>query len=344
MSALTLAAALALLGFPGEPASDATPKTLYKPEMFQTLVNPDCSYCVDENRRVAGSLRDDDRVLAWIRGDHDGGAIPYRWFLVPYRVISDSYGVFVYDPDADFVRGWPASYDFRFHGWRNGVMAMKNVKDGNVYDCLTGEAVEGPAKGTFLKPLPTLESNWGPWLKAHPKTVAYEMVSKFKPSPLPKYILSESKSTRPAPDPRLDPEVRVFGLTAGKSHKAWELDGLLARGRRVVAETVGGHKVLILVDPAVRSVVAFAPETDGKSPSPASITFDPQPADPAAPWRDRETGSQWNIAGRAVAGPRKGQTLRWLPGVAVKWYAWAAEHPDTDLVKTKPEHAANSDR
>ena len=51
-------------------------------------------------------------MLAWIRGKYDGGAIPYRWFLVPYRVISDTYGVFVYDADADFVRGWPASLDY----------------------------------------------------------------------------------------------------------------------------------------------------------------------------------------------------------------------------------------
>ena len=39
-------------------------------------------------------------MLCWIRGKYDGGAIPYRCFLVPYRVISDTYGVFVYDPDA----------------------------------------------------------------------------------------------------------------------------------------------------------------------------------------------------------------------------------------------------
>ena len=40
---------------------------------------------------------------------------------------------------------------------------------------------------------------------------------------------------------------------------------------------------------------------------------------------DKETGSRWSVVGRAVSGPRKGQTLRWLPGVMVKWYAWAAE-------------------
>ena len=135
------------------PTDETGPKTLYRPEMFETLVNPDCSHCVDEARRKAGVLRDDDRVLAWIRGEYNGGAIPYRWFLVPYRVISDSYGVFVYDADADFVRGWPASYDFRFHGWRNGVMVMRH-EDGTLFDCLTGLAFEGPRKGERLRPLP----------------------------------------------------------------------------------------------------------------------------------------------------------------------------------------------
>jgi uncharacterized protein DUF3179 len=54
-------------------------------------------------------------------------------------------------------------------------------------------------------------------------------------------------------------------------------------------------------------------------------------SDPESPWVDKETGSRWSVVGRAVSGPRKGQALRWLPGVMVKWYAWAAEYPKTSL-------------
>src|SRR5688500_2184969 len=81
-------------GPPGEPP------LIVKPEAFKPLVNPACSHCVDEARRRPADLRPDDRVLCWVRGYSDGGAIPYRFFLNPYRVISDSYGVFVHDPDA----------------------------------------------------------------------------------------------------------------------------------------------------------------------------------------------------------------------------------------------------
>ena len=326
---LTLGVLLAALA--AGPDDEAGPKTLFRPEMFETLVNPDCSHCVDEARKKAGVLRDDDRVLAWIRGQYDGGAIPYRWFLVPYRVISDSYGVFVYDADADFVRGWPASYDYRFHGWRNGVMVMRH-KDGTLFDCLTGVAFDGPRKGEQLTPVPTIESDWGPWLKENPGTVAYEMVSKFQPQSLPRSVLPESRKTRPEPDPRLDSEERVFGLAQGEESRAWPLRSFGERSGLRKA-SVGGREALILWDGRTRTAAAYAPEIDGKAGEAVTLAVDA--SDPAAPWVDKETGSRWSVVGRAVSGPRKGQTLRWLPGVMVKWYAWAAEYPKTSIERRR---------
>ena len=183
MVMLTLGVLLTALA--AGPDDAAGPKTLFRPEMFETLVNPDCSHCVDEARKKAGVLRADDRVLAWIRGEYSGGAIPYRWFLVPYRVISDSYGVFVYDADADFVRGWPASYDFGFHGWRNGVMVMRH-KDGTPLPAertiavLQAWGTPGPAVGPLLKRveprsrgwvlmLDPIEQSWEPRAAAMPR-------------------------------------------------------------------------------------------------------------------------------------------------------------------------------
>jgi hypothetical protein len=308
-------------------ADGSEPKSLLRPEMFETLVNPACSHCIDESRRMAGALRDDDRVLAWIRGKYDGGAIPYRWFLVPYRVISDTYGVFVYDADADFVRGWPASLDYRFHGWRNGVMVMRH-KDGTLFDCLTGLAVDGPRKGEQLTPIPTLETDWGPWLKAQPGTVAYAMIPKFQPRPIPKTSLLEARQTRPEPDLRLDAEERVFGLTRGGESRAWPLKafGDAAELRKA---SLAGQEVVILWNGQTRTAAAYMPESEERSSEPATLALDPTDQD--APWADRETGSRWSVAGRAVSGPRKGQALRWLPGVMVKWYAWAASHPKTSI-------------
>jgi hypothetical protein len=302
-------------------------KFVFRPEMFETLVNPTCSHCIDESRRKAGVLRDDDRVLSWIRGKYHGGAIPYRWFLVPYRVISDTYGVFVYDADADFVRGYPASLDYRFHGWLNGIMVMRH-KDGTLFDCLTGLAFDGPRKGEQLTPIPTIETNWGSWLKANPGTVAYAMLPKFQPQEAPNSLLRESRSTRLAPDPRLDAEERVFGLALEGEGVAWPLK---AFGDRPELRHVklGGRNAVILWDGRTRTAAAYAPETDGETSRSVTLAVDANNTE--APWIDKESGSLWSIAGRAVSGPRKGQTLRWLPGLMVKWYAWASEYPKTSL-------------
>src|SRR5262249_31506437 len=96
---------------------------------------------------------------------------------------------------------------------------------------------------------------------------------------------------------------------------------------------------------------AYAPEASppGKYPAPRPnkdgvSPLEPQPnmprkpltlirddKDEAAPFLDKETGSRWDIAGRAVEGELKGWTLAWLDSTQVKWYAWAAEYPRTTI-------------
>src|SRR5262245_3699291 len=68
-----------------------------KSGLFHSLTEPPCSYCSTQNRK--GLVRNDDPVIAWIRGQHNGGAIPLRHFLSASRVINDTYGLFFYDPD-----------------------------------------------------------------------------------------------------------------------------------------------------------------------------------------------------------------------------------------------------
>src|SRR5262245_55958544 len=196
------------------------PPLVVKPDAFATLVNPNCSHCRDEAKRRAGELRDGDRILCWVRGYSDGGAIPHRFFLNQYRVISDTYGVFVFDPDAGFSRGFAPSLDFRFHGWRNGVMVMKH-KDGTLFDCLTGVAFDGPRKGERLQVVPTLVSDWGFWLKYYPQAVAYHMFDKYQAVEAPAQPHSDSLKSRGPADRRLADDVAVLGVFDGQHARAY---------------------------------------------------------------------------------------------------------------------------
>jgi hypothetical protein len=309
--------------------TDSGPVVIARPDAFKTLVNPDCSHCRDEAKRRAGDLRADDRVLCWIRGYSDGGAIPYRFFLAPYRVISDTYGVFVYDPDAGFARGFARSLDFRFHGWRNGVMVMAH-KDGTLYSCLTGVAFDGPKKGNKLEAVPTLVSDWGYWLQQYPQAVAYRMFEKYQPVELPKSDNADAVKSRGPLDKRLPAEAPVLGVAYGKDVRAFPLAEVAKAG--LVQYTAENQPCVVLWYGPTRTAAAYrlAALPGGKRadpPRPVTLARDDKVA--AAPFVDRQTGSRWDIAGRAVAGELKGWTLEWLDGVQVKWYAWAAEHPQT---------------
>ena len=334
-------------------APAAAQEIVVNPDAFKTLVNPNCSHCRDEAQRRAGELRPDDRILAWTRGYSDGGAIPYRFFLNPYRVISDSYGVFVHDPDAGFARGFGPWYHFHFHGWRNGVMVMKDEKDGTLYSCLTGLAFDGPKKGTRLTTVPTLVSDWGVWLERYPQAVAYHMFDKYKPVDLPKEVTVDSRKSRGKPDPRLPEETAVLGVWDGHEARAYPLDAIAKAG--MISETVEGKQRFILCDRATRTASAYGneaiapekhsaprPDKDGVSPPtnnpaparrPVSLTLDRKST--AAPFVDKETGSRWDVTGRAVEGELKGWTLVWLDSTQVKWFAWAAEYPMTSIYQEK---------
>jgi hypothetical protein len=324
-----LPAAVALAA---EPPS--SPPLIARPDAFQTLVNPMCSHCRDEAKRRAGELKDADRVLCWLRGYSDGGVIPIRFFLNPYRVISDSYGVFVYDPDAGFARGFAPSYDFSFYGWRNGVMVMRH-KDGTLYSCLTGVAFDGPKKGTRLAPVPTLVSDWGFWLKRYPGAVAYQMFDKYKPVELPDKVNEDSRKTRPAKvDDRLPADSFVLGVADGKQARAYPLDTLSKVG--IIREEVGGQPWVVLLYGTTRTAAAYRPIAspamkNGNKPRSVTLALDEKAKTGLAPFVDKETGSRWDIAGRAVEGELKGWTLTWLDGTQVKWFAWSAEYPATSV-------------
>jgi len=317
----------------------AEPKLLAKPDAFQTLVNPDCSHCVDEAKSRAGELRDDDLVLAWTRGKYAGGAIPIRFFLNPYRVISDTYGVFVFDPDAGFSRGYEPSLDFTFYGWRNGILVMRH-KDGTLFSTLSGMAFDGPRKGERLKPIATVTTNWGYWNKAYPGSVAYRMFEKYQPIEVPNKDNPDSKSTRGPVDPRLTAVADVLGVTVGATHKAYALASLPKEGG-IIRDKLAGQEVVILWQPSTRTAAAYAPRLD-ESDADRAIMLEFDATEPSAPFVDRGTDSRFGVEGRAVSGELKGQALTWIDSVQCRWFAWSAEYPDTTVATPTRSAATNA--
>src|SRR5439155_20561937 len=175
-------------------AADTSPprKVVTRPGLFQSLTEPPCSYCSTENRK--GLVRPEERVIAWVRGQHNGGAVPLRHFIATPRVINDTYGLFFYDSDGGYVSAFQKDYGYEFYGWRGGVMVVKG-KDGTLWSALTGIAFDGPSKGQRLERIPSLTTDWSYWLMLHPESTAYNLFDgkKYALAELPEEMTAEAK-------------------------------------------------------------------------------------------------------------------------------------------------------
>ncbi len=336
-----LAFCAAIMTSPGSVGLVAQEKSslLSRPDLFETLVNPSCSHLVDEVQRRPNDLKPEERVLAWIRGYSEGGGIPHRLFFSKYPVISDTYGVFVCDPDAGFTQAFEPSLDFTFHGWRNGVIAMKH-KDGTLFSTLTGIAFDGPRKGERLKPVPNIATAWGYWFRAYPHAVTYHLFDKYQLAELPRERTREpSLASRGAFGTGLPAEEAVLGLELDGHARAYRISDL-AHSSWVVGDRLGDRDAVVLWYQPTGTAAAFAPRTDDKEEKDQrTVTLAYDGSDPIAPFRDRETSSWWGIEGRARSGPLAGKTLQWLPAIQCKWFAWSAENPTTGIYRPENKGA-----
>ena len=299
-----------------------------KPGQFEPLTEPPCSYCSTQHRKKL--IADGDRVVAWLRGAHNGGAVPLRHFLAGPRVINDTYGLFFYDPDGGYVAAYRKDYGYRLYGWRRGVMVVQG-KDGTLWSALTGVAFAGPGTGQRLKRIPSLVTDWAHWMTLHPESTAYDLYDgkKYRVSPLPTELRPEVKSMIGSVDKRLKPLANVLGATVGKETKAYPLDSLDERA--CLLDTLGDEKIAVFWYAPTRSAIAFSRELEGQVLTFYADTVSPE----SAPFKDKETGSRWTLAGRSVDGPLRGKELKWVNSIQCRWYAWSAEYPKTALYENE---------
>jgi hypothetical protein len=293
------------------------------------LTEPPCSYVITQDAK--GLIEPTDPVVAWLRGRHNGGAAPIRHFLSGPRVINDTYGLFFYDPEAGYVAAYEKDYGYAFHGWRGGVMVVRH-EDGTLFSALTGAAISGPRAGQRLTRVPSLTTTWEQWKLLHPESTAYDLFDgeRYPIVELPTEPAAGSIASRGETDDRLPAEAGVLGVRVGDARMAFPLDGL--PDRAVLQDTVGGWTVVVFWQGRTGTATAYRAVTGG-----TRLRFEPDPIAPrTAPFRDVNTRTRWSIAGRGIDGLLRGEELTWVDSIQCKWFAWAAEHPDTSVHELAP--------
>ena len=221
---------------------------------------------------------------------------------------------------------------FQYDRMVGGNEVQKDLETGTSWQQATGEAIDGPLKGTRLKLYPVVRTTWAEWRKQYPHTMVLK--------PLPGYAeLMPSRSrrikevTRVGPegapngalslDRRLPARETVAGLEVGRETVAYPFSEL--RIARVVNDRVGGLPIVIVHQPSSDTTTAFEARAKGKV-----LRF--QAAnDEASSLIDLDTRSTWNAYGLCLDGPLKGTQLKQVILVGQFWFAWSQFRPGSRI-------------
>ncbi len=194
---------------------------------------------------------------------------------------------------------------------------------------VAGRAIVGSLAGQQMEPLPSITTTWAQWRELHPDTRVLSRDTgygrNYQRDPFQGYAGTVNAGRYPFPvservmDGRLAPADEVLGVTLNGASKAYPLRLL---GEAAINDSSGGEAIVVFSSQRGPAGAAFLPQAGGRS-----LTF--EAANGA--FRDRETGSEWNLDGRAVAGPLKGSRLERLPSRYTFWFAYVAAFPEAEV-------------
>ena len=213
---------------------------------------------------------------------------------------------------------------------------QKDLETGTSWQQASGEAIDGPLKGTRLKLYPTVRTTWAEWRKRYPHTMVLK--------PLPGYAERMPTRSRRIKDiTRVGPEGAPNGaLTLDKRLPARETVAGLEVGRETVAYPFSRAAYRACRQrPRRRAADCHRPSAlvrydDGlrRARQGKVLTF--QAAnDDASSVIDRETRSTWNAYGLCIEGPLKGTQLKQVILVPQFWFAWSQFHQGTRVFTTR---------
>ena len=199
---------------------------------------------------------------------------------------------------------------------------------------ITGEAIVGELAGTQLELLPSAVIGWDEFRTSFPEGQVLSRQTGFERNYGRNPYVGYSSSSRPflfdgELDDRFPALERVVGVTVGDADKAFPFS--VISGPRVVNDTVGGVPVAIFWGGDTADALDTANIAEGKTIG-TGIAFDRRvgsdvltfTANGDDTFTDTETGSTWDLLGRATHGPLAGEELDTVVHRNDFWFAWAA--------------------
>ena len=284
----------------------------------------------------ADHMRADDIVLGF---QATGGAWALPWWVMKNHHVAnltlDGKPVLItfcencssggaFDPVLDGDR-----LHFRLDGAYKGTIMLQDEPGGSLWTGFSATAIHGPHKGRTLDQLPLVQCRWDEWLAAQPGTLVLSGEGESReghgsgkdPGEVEANGNIGVSGTLVHLDERLPHNEMVLGVNVGDAARCYPLQQL-ARNGRVLNDTLAGQPIVVISRPGSLMALAFLSRLEGRS-----LAFGARGDEIV----DEQTGSVWDPAGRAVAGPLAGRQLAFTPSAVHEFYIWASFHPETEI-------------
>ena len=210
-------------------------------------------------------------------------------------------------------------------------MVMYDHQTGSYWHQTAGEALVGPLAGQALEPVASAMMTFGEWRALYPDSL---VLSNSKENaarstdPMDRIGASADRGDfffpveRGLEDTRLSLGTQTLVLRVGGQWRAYPLGEESAAAAN---DTVGGLPVVVFSRGLTAS--AYFAEAEG-----LRLTFTPlsRGSEPQE-YQDEETGSTWDLAGRAVDGLLAGATLNAIPSRRGFWFSVSGVNPAIEL-------------
>ncbi len=226
---------------------------------------------------------------------------------------------------------------------RNSDLVMWDWQTESWWQQLTGEAIVGKLTGYKLEFLPTAMVSYADFKASHPKG---EILSRetghgrtYGKNPYFGYdrIGTDPFSFDGVPDDRLAAVERVVAVTIDGVDAAFPFSVLA--NEQVVNYSIGGQDIAVFFKSGTVSPLDKSSIRDSRDVGSSGV-FKATLGERKLTFRangdkivDAETGSEWNIFGKAVAGQLAGSQLDRVVHGDHFWFAWAVFKPETIIYK-----------
>jgi hypothetical protein len=227
---------------------------------------------------------------------------------------------------------------------RNSDLVMYDRSTESWWQQITAEAVVGERTGTKLEIVPSQILSWGELQRLHADAQVLSRDTGFDreygTSPYGGYDRDPDSAPfllRGEPDRSLPPKERVAAVSSGESAVVYPFARL--REEAPVNDELGGGPIVVFFDPDVASALDSPLVSEGRDVGAAAVferTVDGrelefEPGGGPGSFRDRQTGSTWDMSGRATSGSLQGDRLERVSHDDQFWFALAAFFEDAEI-------------